>query len=515
MRLGFACVFGVALANAAFVAGGIIAGYAPAWKDVSRVDWSKYTHINLAYAEPQANGTFTFESSYNIDEVADRIHRAGARVLLSLGGYSGSAHISEILKAGDSRGRLTSNIVEFLKAHNLDGVDVDWIPSECNKVDVQNDASNLLVFVRELRQALDSAAMSSGAKRLIALGVGMSPFTGANGQPLGDVSEYANWVDYINILAYDINGQQSTTTGPNAPLNYELGRGVQQSLVTAVDNWIRAKFPASKITAGIAFYGRSATSTVDMSAQPWNVYQAQVAAVPRGDDDDGLWADRCTGKPPSYSGVWSYGNLRKQNVLQSKESAASPWQRNWDSVSLTPWLFNSNSKMFISYDDTVSLSAKISHVVGKGLHGVSVYDITMDYDNELINVIRDSVKPDSPASSSVPAQSTLKSQSASSTPLPPLPTTSESTSWQASSNLLPPPSPPAPSSSLPSHDGDSAAMPRAGSSCGWQALYKCVEVDGRSSQFMQCAAGIWVKQQCGAGTACVQNGEYVYCDYSR
>ncbi|KAJ2887987.1 hypothetical protein IWW38_005026, partial [Coemansia aciculifera] len=341
---------------------------------------SKFTHINLAYAEPQANGTFTLESSYDVAAITDKIHKAGSRALLSLGGYSGSAHFSDIFKSGDTRGRLINGLVDYLKGHNLDGVDIDWVPSECNKVDVQNDASNLLAFVRELRQALDA----SGAKRLIALGVGMVPFVGPNGQPLSDVSGFASWVDYINILAYDVNGQQKSTTGPNAPLNYEFGRGVQQSLVTAIDSWTQAKFPANQITAGIAFYGRSATAKVDMSAQPWNVYQAQEGnAVPRGDNDDGLWADRCTGKPASYSGMWSYGNLRRQNVLGGPEAAQSPWLRYWDSVSLTPWLFNPGSKTFISYDDPDSISAKVSHVVGKGLRGVTVYDITMDYNNEL------------------------------------------------------------------------------------------------------------------------------------
>ncbi|KAJ2408661.1 hypothetical protein GGI10_004807, partial [Coemansia sp. RSA 2530] len=251
-------------------AAGIIAGYAPGWKDIGNVDMSKYTHINLAYAEPQANGTFTMESSYNIDQIADKIHRAGSRALLSLGGYSGSRYISDILKSSDTRTTLIADVVEYLKIHGLDGVDVDWVPSPCNHVDLANDSSNLLVFVRELRQALEA----TGAKKLIALGVGMSPFPGPSGQPLADVSAYANWVDYINILAYDVNSQQETT-GPNAPLNFEYGRGVQQSLVGAIDNWTRAKFPAGQITAGLAFYGRAAVAKADMSMAPWNVYQAQ------------------------------------------------------------------------------------------------------------------------------------------------------------------------------------------------------------------------------------------------
>ncbi|KAJ2732054.1 hypothetical protein IW152_004091 [Coemansia sp. BCRC 34962] len=363
-------------------------GYAPAWKDISGVDMSKFTHINLAYAEPQANGTFVMESSYNVDEIADKIHKAGSRALLSLGGYSGSRYISDILNSSDTRNALVSSIVEYLKTHNLDGVDVDWVPSPCNHVDLPNDSSNLLVFVRELRQALDA----SGAKKLIALGVGMSPFPGPNGQPLADVSAYANWVDYINILAYDVNVLQGTT-GPNAPLNFEYGRGVQQSLVGAIDNWTRAKFPVGQITAGLAFYGRSAVVKADMSMAPWNVYQAQEDGVPRGDIDDGLWSDRCTGKPASYSGVWSYGNLRKQ-ILQSPDTTTVPWQRFWDSVSLTPWVFNPNSKVFISYDDPSSISVKVSHVLGKGLRGVTVYDITMDFNGELINVVRNAVKTD-------------------------------------------------------------------------------------------------------------------------
>ncbi|KAJ2252499.1 hypothetical protein GGI13_003246 [Coemansia sp. RSA 455] len=505
---------------------------------------SKFTHINLAYAEPRANGTFVLESSYNVDEIADKIHRAGARVLLSLGGYSGSTHLSDIFKSTDSRNTLISGVVEYLKAHNLDGVDIDWVSSECNKVDVPNDANNLLVFVRELRQALDSAAMPSGARRLLALGVGMTPFVGASGQPLGDVSGFANWVDYINVLAYDVNGQQSNT-GPNAPLNFEYGRGVQQSLVTAIDNWTQAKFPANQITAGLAFYGRSSTAKTDMSMQPWNVYQPQEDGLPRGDNDDGLWADRCTGKPASYSGVWSYGNLRKQGLLQSGDSAVSPWQRYWDSVSLTPWLFNPSSKVFISYDDQSSISAKVSHVVGKGLKGVTVYDITMDYNNELISVVWGAIKPDNTGQTPPP-------------PPPPLPKTSETLDWPSSSSMttptsepsssgsvststvssssptlsssapplspsLTPPPPPLPSPSLPPPatssppptDNGGSGGPQAGSDCGWQASYKCVDKDGKNAQFMQCASGIWVQQQCGAGTACVQNGDYIYCDYPR
>ncbi|KAJ2367098.1 hypothetical protein IW150_005762, partial [Coemansia sp. RSA 2607] len=394
MRYRCIWLVGTALTFATYVSGSIIAGYAPGWKDVGSIDVSKYTHINLAYAEPQANGTFTFEASYNVAEFSDKIHKAGSRVLLAVGGYSGSIYISDALKGAESRSQLVKSLVDFIKQYQLDGVDIDWISNECNHVDLPNDATNLLEFVRELRQSLDSS-FSTDPKKLIALGVGMRPFAGPNG-PVTDVSEYAKSVDYINILAYDINGPEDKTTGPNAPLNYEYNRGVQQSLISAVDSWTAAKFPANKITAGLAFYGRSSKTTADMSAQPWNVYQPLESTVPRGDNDDGLWADRCTNKPASYSGIWSYKNLRTQGLLKSTDTALNPWQRYWDSVSLTPWLFNPESKIYISYDDPSSLTAKANYALSKNLGGVTIYDATMDINNELLVAITDILKPDAP-----------------------------------------------------------------------------------------------------------------------
>jgi chitinase len=49
------------------------------------------------------------------------------------------------------------------------------------------------------------------------------------------------------------------------------------------------------------------------------------------------------------------------------------WERNWDPVSQTPWLFNSETKHFISYDDPESLSIKVDHAVCEDLAGVMVW----------------------------------------------------------------------------------------------------------------------------------------------
>ncbi|KAJ2721831.1 hypothetical protein GGI07_003714 [Coemansia sp. Benny D115] len=421
---------------------------------------------------------------------------------------------------------MIKSIANFIWDNHVDGVDIDWVSHECNKVDVQNDAANLLVFLRELRESLNSAGRFSERKLLVALGVGMQPFSDTQG-PLSDVSEYSKYVDYINILAYDINGPDGNTTGPNSPLNYELNRGSQYSLISAIDSWTSAKFPINQITAGIAFYGRSFKSIVDMSNQSWNEYQPAEGNVPRGDDDDGLWADRCTGKPPSFSGIWSYRNLRKQGVLKTPEAAAAPWLRNWDSISLTPWVFNTNSKIFISYDDPWSVSAKANYVLERGLGGVTVYDVTMDYNDELLGAVKriigsktthENTVPVTESSTSSAETSTLEasatqsppfeSQGSSETVLAPIASSTDAASSDSSSST------PQATSTIPAIVSTSTAadltltttsidndVPRVGDSCGWQPVYKCVAKDGKDAIFLTCVGGAWIQQQCATGTA--------------
>ncbi|KAI8319788.1 hypothetical protein GQ54DRAFT_264717 [Martensiomyces pterosporus] len=482
----------------------MLVGYAPGFKDLGSIDISKYTHINLAYAVPSPNGTFSFDSSYNVSEFVDKIHMAGTKALISLGGWAASMHFSDILKSASDRSRMVGGILEYIKANGLDGVNVDWefpgrLGDKCNRVDADNDAANLLDFTRQLRQSLDSAFV--GSRKLIALAVGVQPFAGPRG-PLADVTQYAQGVDYINILAYDINGNWLPSTGPNAPLNFEPNKGVQSSFESAIDSWVKAGFPASQIVVGIAFYGRSATANVDMSLESWNQYQPQETTAPRGDGDDGLWADPCAGGPAAFSGVWSYRNLRAQGLLKTADTAAWPWSRYWDNVAQVPWLFNANTKTFISYDDPQSVAAKMRYVQEAGLAGVVVWDVAMDYNDELLNAILSAggtaaAPPSSIQVSSSGTQQTTQQSPASSSPTLP---SSDTFGWPSST-------------AQPATTAASHGAPAVGGACGSQVVYKCMGASGKDAQFVVCASGAWVLQECGSGTRCVQNEQNIYCDW--
>ncbi|KAJ2366262.1 hypothetical protein H4S02_010508, partial [Coemansia sp. RSA 2611] len=208
-----------------------------------------------------------------------------------------------------------------------------------------------------------------------------------DGAPSTSVAAFAKVVDFANIMQYDINGAWGELTGPNAPFNFEEGKGMQASFVSAIDAWTKAGWPAKQLTAGIGFYGRSTTAVGDMTKDPTNQYQEQLKVVPLGDQEDAPWADTCSGTT-SNSGVWQWKNLRSQGVLTSPAKAAKPWVRQWDAVSKTPWLFNPTTKQYISYDDPQSIKVKMDYAASKGLAGAMVWSIEMDYNGELIKVVK-------------------------------------------------------------------------------------------------------------------------------
>ncbi|KAJ1896384.1 hypothetical protein LPJ66_004023 [Kickxella alabastrina] len=368
---------------------GYIIGYYPLWQatNIVGLDFSKYTHINMAFGIPNDDGSITYDGIATLESDVAAIQAKNTKALLSVGGWSGSSKISTILKDNTTRSAFLTAMVDFIKTYNLDGIDIDWeypgrLGNACNAFDEANDTPNFLTFLQDLRAELDS--QFGDRIKLITMAVYVEPFH-INGVP-SDVTEFAKVVDFANLMQYDINGAWNPETGPNGPFDFEQGKGTPFSFVSAIDAWTGNGWPANQLTGGVAFYGRSTTATVDMTLDPENQYQAQSKVVPLGDSDDAEWLDVCAGAT-SVSGNWKWKNLRSQGVLTDPETAALPWVRHWDPISQTPWLFNPETNIFISYDDPKSIKIKMDYAQSKGLAGVMSWSMEMDYSNELLDPV--------------------------------------------------------------------------------------------------------------------------------
>ncbi|KAI8997024.1 glycoside hydrolase superfamily [Pilobolus umbonatus] len=404
----------------------VIVGYFPNWLYgrflPSSINFQKYTHVYYAFAIQNSagvpiwpdSGLFDEYVQYGFPKLVTAAHAAGTKVIVSNGGWSGSTGFSLMAASSDNRAAWISWNIDIVKKWGTDGVDIDWeypnsVGAGCNAVNSQ-DVVNLNTLVKELRDALDKNFPDTHKE--ITLAVHISPFGG--GDPVTDVSGFVPFVDRFHIMTFDVNGAWNSTSGPNAPFHSQPGFGYAYGLVEGVELWKAAGVPYNKIAVGIPFYGRSQTLTVD---DPKTQYNPAVSPdAPKGDSLDGPYTNAyCSKDSISASGVWRYANMRSQGILTSPTTAASPWVRHFDEVTQTPWLFNPETKVFISYDDVVSLGVKTKYALDTGLAGLFVWSIEQD-NGELLDAIypviannpRPTVAP-SKVTSIIPSQTSISS----------------------------------------------------------------------------------------------------------
>ncbi|WP_375760875.1 RICIN domain-containing protein [Corallococcus exercitus] len=215
-----------------------VVGYLPTWAgDVNTVQYSKLSHINYAFALPTASGGLTGVSSGDarLRSLVTLAHAQGVKVLIAVGGWNdgNDSGFEQMAANASARTAFVNNVVNFVNAAGLDGVDIDW-----EYPDPGTSGNNYALLMNQL-----GTAMHSRGKLLTAAVV-------ANGYTGGGVpASVFNDVDFLNIMAYDGGQPHSTYDLAVQSLNYWKGRGL----------------PASKAVLGVPFYGRSPSSYVGYS----------------------------------------------------------------------------------------------------------------------------------------------------------------------------------------------------------------------------------------------------------
>ncbi|KAI7904799.1 glycoside hydrolase superfamily [Cokeromyces recurvatus] len=371
-------------------------GYFPNWLGdsypISRIQFDKLTHIHYAFAimvkgaVPEWTDPQLVETQ--LAELVTAAHKRKTKVLISLGGWTGSISFSEMAKSPSKRKEFINWNIEHISKYNTDGVDIDWeYPGRqgagCNVVDPENDVKNLLTLITELRKALNDK-FGKGSKE-----ISIASYTEAFKTESGPSNPHltasiGKALDRINIMTYDMNGAWNPQTGPNSPL-----KSANISFISSIDFWISLGVPVNKLVGGLAFYGRSTVAKGDMTKSN-SIYQDQIQNnIPKGDSADTLWQDPyCKQSPASFSGIWKFDSLLSQGLLETPIKAKAPWVRTFDKDTATPWLFNPSTKIFISYDDPISIEAKVNAAKRKGIGGVMVWSIDQDSnENDLLNAL--------------------------------------------------------------------------------------------------------------------------------
>lgn len=323
--------------------------------EASEVDGSYLTHINYAFAnivdgrivEGYPNDSLNFAVLRQIrDENPD------LQLLISVGGWGWSGGFSDMALTPESRTVFIESALEFLKRHDLDGLDLDWeypgLPGNNNPHRLE-DRENFTALLRECRHALDEMG---GAEKHYLLTIAAASFQSYLDNTEMDV--VADYLDFINIMTYDFVGEWGTTTGHHANLLTPDFDPAAMAVENSVALFNRFGIANDKLLIGAAFYGRG-----------WQEVNSE---------NNGL------GQP----GVGLTGvNLSYHSIVQNYLSNPV-YQQLWDTSALVPFLWNPEERIFITYENPESIRRKACYVKEQGLKGVMFWQYFGDYEKELL-----------------------------------------------------------------------------------------------------------------------------------
>ncbi|KAF9567358.1 chitinase [Agrocybe pediades] len=371
--------------------------HADAGFPLSKVSWSKYTHLTYSFAETTSDVHALDLSGSNPDllpQFVSEAHKNGVKALVSIGGWTGSTGFSLNVGSEKNRTAFVKTVTDLAKKYNLDGLDFDWeYPANqgigCNAINA-NDTANFLSFLQKLRKD------PLGAKLTLSAAVATSPFIGPDGNPLSDVSGFAKVLDYIGIMNYDIWGPWSPAVGPNAPLNDTCAAPENQaaSAVSAVRVWHKAGIPLNQIVLGVAAYGhsfrvRKADAFVKGSSTQLAAYPAFDASDPPTGDawDDGAGVDEC-GNPTTPGGDVDFWGLIDLGYLKTDGTPKPGIPFRYDACSQTPYVYNATTEIMVSFDNAQSFAAKGKFIKDTKLRGFATWEAGGDFNDILLDSIR-------------------------------------------------------------------------------------------------------------------------------
>lgn len=340
-----------------------IVGYYAAWSAYSgftpdRIDVQKLTHINYAFANigsdlkialgyPDIDPS-NFARLNSLKQAYPHL-----KTLISVGGWSWSGKFSDAALTDASRSAFADSCVSFIVQYGFDGIDLDWeYPVSgglSTNVRRPEDKHNFTLLLQKLREKLDTRSLTTGRKYLLTI-AGAAGTQYVNNTELGILHQY---LDFGNIMTYDIHGTWDGYTDFNAPLynNSDTSPQYKWSVNSGVNTWLGAGFPAQKLVMGIPFYGNKYTSV--------------------NNANNGLYQ--------TFSGGTSLG----YSVIAANYLNAPGYVRYCHQQSMVPWLFNGST--FISYEDGQSIGAKAQYVRSKGLGGAMVWELSQDPDRVLLS----------------------------------------------------------------------------------------------------------------------------------
>jgi len=289
---------------------------------------------------------------------------------MSIGGWTMSNGFHEMAKTASSRKTFAAGVVKLFKQFPMfSEVDIDWeYPNNIgnNNPHGPEDGANYALLIAELKSQLNAAGRSD-VKISIASSAVVETLGYSNVKALLEAGLYG-----INVMTYDFFGTpwaETLSHHTNLKALVTGGWGVD----SVIDYLIAEGFPSDRINIGYAAYTRNARNVEIESFSPlkgsYNAGQGTTT---------GTFESGCT---EWYDTIYNYLDLENQK-------GRNGFNVYTDKVADADYLYNPQSKLFMSLDTPRSVKAKGEYAAKHKLGGLFTW--TIDQDNGvLVNAARE------------------------------------------------------------------------------------------------------------------------------
>lgn len=339
-----------------------LVGYVSRRTKIDRITAQNLTHINYAFAKVRGDDKVVFED----DDAPANLRRLNElrklnpdlKIILAIGGW-GAEWFSDAALTPESRCRFTSSAIELMRAHGLDGLDIDWEypgqPGAGNRYRAA-DKQNFTLLLAQLRHDLDLLSIASGRKGFDRYTLTIAS-SGDRYFQFTEMDKVHRYLDWINVMTYDFVGGWSKVTKHHSKL-----AGETPSTESFVKQHLTAGVPARKIVVGVPLYGKGFRwvnrKTATGINEPYDLFINDI----------------------------SYARLEREFLIDPR------YQQRWDPAAKAPYLWDPELGTFVTYDNARSLAEKIRYVKRLGLGGVMYWEQALDPDEKLVGFLAAGLK---------------------------------------------------------------------------------------------------------------------------
>jgi chitinase len=319
----------------------ILAYYAGPAEKLDMYDARQFTHIIYCFGHLKGN-KLHLRGAGDTALIRKMVSMKGVnkdlKVLLSLGGWGGCETCSAVFNTEAGRKEFARSVKELMNFFNADGIDLDWeypaIEGYPGHQFIPEDKQNFTSLVKELRNVL-------GRKSTITFAAGgFQKFL----EEAVDWKEVMPYVDYVNLMTYDLVSGFATVTGHHTglystPVQKESGDNCVQYL-------IRQGVDPGKLILGAAFYSRVWEGVENVN--------------------NGLH------QPGKFKNSFGFDDFPVQLA------PGTGYTVYWDDIAKAPYAYNAKEKLFATFDDKRSIEEKSGYVLKHKLGGIMFWHLGHD-----------------------------------------------------------------------------------------------------------------------------------------